>query len=141
MFEIEVDDSIESLEKSSKCDILFASYQLVSEGTDIPTLNTLIMTTPKKQIQQVVGRILRSKTEFTPLILDIVDSSFSNSLPFLDFSNFSFLSKISLIIWTIFITVGIWRSAEDYKGSIIWILATFLFLSYRVFSLRLIFFG
>ena len=75
--EIEVDDSIESLEKSSKCDILFASYQLVSEGTDIPTLNTLIMTTPKKQIQQVVGRILRSKTEFTPLILDIVDSSFS----------------------------------------------------------------
>jgi len=75
--EIEVDDSIESLEKSSKCDILFASYQLVSEGTDIPTLNTLIMTTPKKQIEQVVGRILRSKTEFTPLILDIVDSSFS----------------------------------------------------------------
>ena len=75
--EIEVDDSIESLEKSSKCDILFASYQLVSEGTDIPTLNTLIMTTPKKQIQQVVGRILRSKTKFTPLILDIVDSSFS----------------------------------------------------------------
>ena len=75
--EIEIDDSIESLEKSSKCDILFASYQLVSEGTDIPTLNTLIMTTPKKQIEQVVGRILRAKTKFTPLILDIVDSSFS----------------------------------------------------------------
>ena len=75
--EIEIDDSIESLEKSSKCDILFASYQLVSEGTDIATLNTLIMTTPKKQIQQVVGRILRAKTKFTPLILDIVDSSFS----------------------------------------------------------------
>ena len=75
--EIEIDDTVESLEKSSKCDILFASYQLVSEGTDIPTLNTLIMTTPKKQIQQVVGRILRKKTEFTPLILDIVDSSFS----------------------------------------------------------------
>ena len=65
----------------------------------------------------------------------------SSSIPFLDFSNFSFLSKISLIIWTIFITVGIWRSAENYKGGIIWILATFLFLSYRVFSLRLIFFG
>ena len=75
--EIEIDDSIESLEKSSKCDILFASYQLVSEGTDIPTLNTLIMTTPKKQIEQVVGRILRAKTKFTPLILDIVDSPFS----------------------------------------------------------------
>ena len=68
-------------------------------------------------------------------------NQFSNSLLFLDFSNFSFLSKISLIIWTIFITVGIWRSAENYKGSIIWILGTFIFLSYRVFSLRLIFFG
>ena len=35
------------------------------------------------------------------------NNQFSNSLPFLDFSNFSFLSKIILIIWTIFITVGI----------------------------------
>ena len=69
------------------------------------------------------------------------NNQFSNSLLFLDFSNFSFLSKITLIIWTIFITIGIWRSAENYKGSIVWILATFLFLSYRVFSLRLIFFG
>ena len=69
------------------------------------------------------------------------NNQFSNSLPFLDFSNFSFLSKITLIIWTIFLTIGIWRSAENYKGSIIWILATFLFLSYRMFSLRLIFFG
>ena len=69
------------------------------------------------------------------------NNQFSNSLPFLDFSNFSFFSKIALIIWTIFITVGIWRSAENYKGNIIWILGTFLFLSYRVFSLRLIFFG
>ena len=51
------------------------------------------------------------------------NNQFSNSLPFLDFSNFSFLSKISLIIWTIFITIGIWRSAENYKGNIIWILA------------------
>ena len=69
------------------------------------------------------------------------NNQFSNSLPFLDFSNFSFLSKIILIIWTIFITVGIWRSAENYKGSIVWVLATFLFLSYRVFTLRLMFFG
>ena len=65
----------------------------------------------------------------------------TNSLPFFDFGYFSFLSKILLIIWTIFITVGIWRSAENYKGSIFWIIATFIFLSYRVFSLRLIFFG
>ena len=69
------------------------------------------------------------------------NNQFSNSLPFLDFSNFSFFSKLAVITWTIFITVGIWRSAENYKGSIIWILLTFMFLSYRVLSLRLIFFG
>ncbi len=69
------------------------------------------------------------------------NDQFSNSLPFLNFANFSILSKLIIITWTIFITIGIWRSAESYKGNIIWIIATMLFLSYRVFSLRLIFFG
>jgi len=69
------------------------------------------------------------------------NNQFSNLLPFLDFSNFSLLSKLALIIRTVFITIGIWRSAENYKGSIIWIIATFLFLSYRIFTLRLVFFG
>ena len=69
------------------------------------------------------------------------NNEFASSLPFLDFNNFSFLSKITLVIWTIFITVGIWRSAEKYMGSIFWIISTLIFLSYRVFALRLIFFG
>ena len=71
---VENNQEVESLEKSSKADILFASYQLVSEGTDIPTLNTLIMISPKKEVEQVVGRILRAKTNFTPLIIDITDN-------------------------------------------------------------------
>ena len=69
------------------------------------------------------------------------NNKFTSSLPFLDFSNFSVISKLLIIIWTSFITVGIWRSAENYRGRIIWIVATFLFLSYRIFTLRLIFFG
>lgn len=69
------------------------------------------------------------------------NSKFTSSLPFLDFSNFSVISKLLIIVWTVFLTVGIWRSAEKYKGNIIWIVATFLFLSYRIFTLRLIFFG
>ena len=69
------------------------------------------------------------------------NNQFSSFLFFLDFNSFSFLSKLTLIIWTFFITIGIWRSAENYTGSIIWIIATFLFLSYRIFALRLIFFG
>ena len=92
----------------------------------------------------LVGELLNALFILAVFNLEIYifkNNQFSNLLPFLDFSNFSFLSKISLIIWTFFITIGIWRAAENYKGSIIWILATFLFLSYRVFSLRLIFFG
>ena len=69
------------------------------------------------------------------------NNQFTNFLPFLDFSNFSILSKLILICWTVFLTTGIWRSAENYNGSIIWIIATFIFLSYRIFTLRLIFFG
>ena len=92
----------------------------------------------------LVGELLNALFILTVFNFEIYlfgNNQFSNSLPFLDFSNFSFVSKITLIIWTIFITVGIWRSAENYKGSIIWVVATFLFLSYRIFSLRLIFFG
>ena len=63
-----------------------------------------------------------------------------NQLPFINFDNFHFFNKIILIIWTIYITVGIWRSAEKYKGSFIWVVLTLIFLSYRIFTLRLIFF-
>ena len=67
------------------------------------------------------------------------NSSFSQ-IPFLNFTNFTLLSKIVIFIWTIFITIGIWRSAENYKGSIFWIILTFIILAYRCYSLRLIFF-
>ena len=69
------------------------------------------------------------------------NAQFINQLTFFNLSNFNLLSKIVIFAWTIFITVGVWRSAEKYKGNIIWIIATFLFLSYRIFSLRLIFFS
>ncbi len=59
--------------------------------------------------------------------------------PFLNLSSFHILNKIFLLFWTIFITVGIWRSAESYKGWIIWTILTLIFLSYRIFSLRLMF--
>ena len=63
-----------------------------------------------------------------------------SQIPFLDFSNLSILSKITIFIWTIFISIGIWKSAENYKGSIFWIILTFIIVAYRCYSLRLIFF-
>jgi predicted helicase len=47
------------LELSYKTDFIFASYQMASEGLDIPTSNTLLMIAPKKNIIQSIGRILR----------------------------------------------------------------------------------
>ena len=62
-----------------------------------------------------------------------------NQLPFINISNFHLISKVILFMWTIFITVGIWRSAESYKGNVIWIALTLIFLSYRIFTLRILF--
>ena len=91
----------------------------------------------------LVGELLNAI--FILLIFNLEIYLFGNNqittyIPFLDFSNFSFLSKMILIIWTIFLTTGIWRSAENYKGNIIWIVLTFIIVAYRCYSLRLIFF-
>ena len=67
------------------------------------------------------------------------NSSFSQ-IPFLDFTNLAFISKIFIFIWTILISIGIWRSAENYKGNMIWITITFIIIAYRCYSLRLMFF-
>jgi superfamily II DNA or RNA helicase len=59
--------------------ILISTYQLVKEGFDLASLNTLLMATPRPDVEQIVGRILRvekSKRLTEPLILDIVDSTF-----------------------------------------------------------------
>ena len=63
-----------------------------------------------------------------------------SQIPFLNFSNFNIFSKFIIFFWTIFISIGIWRAAENYKGSLIWIILTFIILAYRCYSLRLIFF-
>ena len=53
--------------------VVIATYSMASEGLDIKTLTTLILATPKTDIVQSVGRILRQKHE-QPLVVDIVDS-------------------------------------------------------------------
>ena len=53
--------------------ILLGTYAMSSEGMDIPSLNTLIMASPKGEIEQSVGRILRKKHDINPIVYDIVD--------------------------------------------------------------------
>ena len=53
--------------------IVIATYAMAAEALDIKTLTTLIMATPKTDIEQSVGRILREKHS-NPVVVDIVDS-------------------------------------------------------------------
>ena len=63
------------LKHSEKKQVILASYSMSQEGLDIPTLNTEFLITPKTDIVQTVGRILRAKHAFShPIIYDFVDS-------------------------------------------------------------------
>jgi len=63
------------LKRTEKKQIVLASYSMSQEGLDIPTLNAEFLITPKTDIIQSVGRILRAKHAFShPIIYDFVDS-------------------------------------------------------------------
>jgi superfamily II DNA or RNA helicase len=74
--------SVTSAKRSEFCaskSVLIATYAMCKEGFDVPTLNTLLMATPRPDIDQIVGRILRvekSARSIHPLIVDIVDPQF-----------------------------------------------------------------
>jgi len=53
--------------------VVIATYSMAAEALDIKTLTTLIMATPKTDIEQSVGRILREKHS-SPIVVDIIDS-------------------------------------------------------------------
>ena len=64
------------LEESSKKTVILATFQMAAEGLDISTIDTIILGTPKTDIEQAVGRI-RPKVgvipKNPPLVIDIVD--------------------------------------------------------------------
>ena len=62
-----------ALTESESKQIIIGTYGIAAEGLDIKSLNTLVMVTPKSDVVQVAGRILRTKHR-APKIVDIVDS-------------------------------------------------------------------
>ena len=87
----------------------------------------------------IVGELLNALVII--LIYNFEIKYFNNNLlfqniPILSFNGLHPISKIILFIWSIYITIGIWRSAENYKGKIIWVILTLIVLSYRIFTLR-----
>ena len=58
---------------------MIATYAMCKEGFDLSKLNTLVMATPRPDVDQIVGRILRvdkTSRRIDPLIIDIVDPAF-----------------------------------------------------------------
>lgn len=60
--------------KESK--VLLASYSMASEAMNIKSLNAVILATPRSNVEQSTGRILRTRIDeriVQPLIIDIID--------------------------------------------------------------------
>jgi superfamily II DNA or RNA helicase len=57
--------------------VLLASYAMASEAMNIKSLNAVVLASPRKKVEQSVGRILRERPQerkLAPLILDVLDS-------------------------------------------------------------------
>ncbi len=62
------------LDKSTEAQVIFATFSMAQEALDIPELNTLLMVTPRKEVEQAVGRITRKKDHpVQPTVIDIID--------------------------------------------------------------------
>ena len=61
-----------ALDESSGRQIILCTYSMAAEALDIKTLSTMVMVTPKTDIIQCIGRILRVKHS-QPIVVDIVD--------------------------------------------------------------------
>lgn len=66
----------DELKVSEQQKILLGTYQMVSEGFDVKSLDTLVLASPKSDVIQSVGRILREvpeKRKHVPTVIDIMD--------------------------------------------------------------------
>ena len=61
------------LKESEGKNVIIATYAMAAEALDIKTLTTLILATPRTDVTQAVGRILRVKHD-RPLVIDVLDS-------------------------------------------------------------------
>ena len=93
------------LEITKTKQVILGTFNMVSEGFDLPKLDTLILATSKGEIEQSVGRIQRkhvyTEDDNVPLIIDIVDdfSVFKNQhtkrMKFYKKRNYEILTKNS----------------------------------------------
>jgi superfamily II DNA or RNA helicase len=64
-------------DNATTCQILLATYQMASEAFSVKKLNTVVLATPRKNVEQSTGRIFRQRIDerkVAPHIVDIIDS-------------------------------------------------------------------
>lgn len=61
------------LEKSKQKKVILGTYAICEEGLNIKDLNMLIVATPRRECEQMVGRILRKQHSIPVIILDMID--------------------------------------------------------------------
>lgn len=61
------------LKETETKQVVIATYAMAAEALDIKTLSTLVMATPKTDIEQSIGRILRTR-HTNPIVVDVIDS-------------------------------------------------------------------
>lgn len=67
----------EDMKNAEKNQVIMATYAFCAEGVDIPTLDTAVYVTPRSDVIQTTGRILRkNKDKQTPMVIDFVDQPF-----------------------------------------------------------------
>jgi superfamily II DNA or RNA helicase len=63
------------LKNSESKQVILATYSMAAEALDIPSLNAEFLITPKTDVVQTIGRVLRAKHKYAePIIYDIVDT-------------------------------------------------------------------
>jgi superfamily II DNA or RNA helicase len=92
-----------SLEESKGKQIILGTFNMVSEGFDLPKLDTLVLATSKSDIEQSVGRIQRKHSigidDNVPMVIDIVDdfsvfgNQFKKRSKFYKKMNYNILNK------------------------------------------------
>ena len=61
--------------KDTDHQIILGTYQVAGIGLDIPELDTLVLATPRTDLEQAVGRIVRkSNNKKEPIVVDIIDT-------------------------------------------------------------------
>lgn len=64
------------LDKAQEAKVILGTFNMASEGMDIPSLNTLVLASPSSDVTQAIGRIFRKVHAVSPIIIDIVDDDY-----------------------------------------------------------------